>query len=110
MNIKNQLIKLEKITLIMSIIHFIAGIFNILSYYGIIVGVGSIISSVFSFNMFLSIRKITVKNESFKDQLFYILKNLKYYFLGILIIIIGIIVTYFLYKNYLSNFLNNVIY
>lgn len=110
MTIKKQFEYLMKITGIMSIIHLIIGIMAIMTVHGIGIGLGSFLNCFSCIKVFLHSREIVKTDNSFKDNLFFVLKNLKFYFIGTLIIIIGLIIAYFSYQNYLSNFLNNVIH
>lgn len=110
MTIKKQFEYLMKISGIMSIIHFVIGIIAIMTVHGIGIGLGSLLNTFSCVKVFLHSREIVKTDNSFKENLFYMLKNLKLYFIGTLIIIIGLIIAYFSYQNYLSNFLNNVIH
>lgn len=110
MTLKEQLEKIMKLSFIMSIIHLILGIYNIIIVYGIGIGIGSIISAYSSFQIYLHSKNVVVRNQSFKEELFFILKNLLYYLIGVLIILIGVVIMYFIYKSYLNNFFANIIY
>ena len=110
MTIKEQLKKLEKISLVVCILHFLFGLYNIVIYYGILTGVASLGCAFCSFKIYLSVRKILKNNDELKNQLHGIFKYLKYYFIGVIVILIGGVFTYFMYNNYINHFFNNVIY
>lgn len=110
MTIKNQLAKLEKIALVVSILHLILGIYNIVIYYGILTGIGSLAGAFCSFKIYLCIRKILKDNDELKNQLHDILKYLKYYFISVIVILLGMVCTYFMYNNYINDFFDNIIY
>ena len=110
MTIKKQLNKIMIFSGIMGIIHLILGVLSLLTVNGIGIGLGSLFNVFNSIKIFLYSREIVKKDESFKENIYFILKYIGLYFIGVLIMIIGFIIAYFLYRNYLNDIIANVIH